>query len=90
VAHASDELFEGIPSPFTAMRYHSLVVESRSLPDDLVLTAWSADQPRGAEIMAMKHRSEPIYGVQFHPESIGTDVGKQLLVNFLKVVQATV
>jgi len=90
VAHASDELFEGIPSPFTAMRYHSLVVESPSLPDDLVVTAWSADQPRGAEIMAMKHRSEPIYGVQFHPESIGTDVGKRLLANFLKVVQATV
>ena len=90
VAHASDELFAGIPSPFTAMRYHSLVVESRSLPDDLVLTAWSADQPRGAEIMAVKHRSEPIYGVQFHPESIGTDVGKRLLENFLKVVQATV
>jgi len=90
VAHASDELFAGIPSPFTAMRYHSLVVESRSLPDDLVLTAWSADQPPGAEIMAVKHRSEPIYGVQFHPESIGTDVGKRLLVNFLKVVQATV
>jgi anthranilate synthase/aminodeoxychorismate synthase-like glutamine amidotransferase len=90
VAHAADELFEGIPSPFTAMRYHSLVVESRSLPDDLVLTAWSADQPRGAEIMAIKHRSEPIYGVQFHPESIGTDVGKRLLENFLKVVQATV
>jgi len=90
VAHASDELFAGIPSPFTAMRYHSLVVESRSLPDDLVLTAWSADQPRGAEVMAVKHRSEPIYGVQFHPESIGTDVGKRLLENFLKVVQATV
>src|SRR6266567_6877811 len=89
VAHASDELFEGIPSPFTAMRYHSLVVESRSLPDDLMLTAWSADQPKGAEIMAMKHRSHPIYGVQFHPESIGTDVGKRLLENFLKVVQAT-
>jgi len=90
VAHASDELFAGIPSPFTAMRYHSLVVESRSLPDDLVLTAWSADQPRGAEVMAVKHRSERVYGVQFHPESIGTDVGKRLLENFLKVVQATV
>src|SRR5258708_23681075 len=90
VAHAADELFEGIPSPFTAMRYHSLVVESRSLPYDLVLTAWSSDQPRAAEIMAIKHRSEPIYGVQFHPESIGTDVGKRLLENFLKVVQATV
>jgi anthranilate synthase/aminodeoxychorismate synthase-like glutamine amidotransferase len=90
VAHGTDELFEGIPSPFTAMRYHSLVVQSRSLPDDLVITAWSADQPKGAEIMAMKHRAHPIYGVQFHPESIGTEVGKRLLENFLKVVQATV
>src|SRR6266571_3950919 len=90
IVHSDDELFEGIPSPFTAMRYHSLVVEPRSLPDDLVLTAWSADKPKGAEIMAMKHRTHPIYGVQFHPESIGTDVGKRLLENFLKVVQATV
>jgi len=90
VAHTCHPLFDGLPSPVEVMRYHSLVVESRSLPDDLVLTAWSADQPRGAEVMAVKHRSEPIYGVQFHPESIGTDVGKRLLENFLKVVQATV
>src|SRR5258706_10596728 len=66
VAHASDELFAGIPSPFTAMRYHSLVVESRSLPDDLVLTAWSADQPPGAEVMAVKTPRAPLYGGPFH------------------------
>src|SRR6266566_4737706 len=87
VAHASDELFEGIPSPFTAMRYHSLVVESRSLPADLVITAWSGDQPDRDEIMAMKHREYPVYGVQFHPESIGTEHGKRLIQNFLQVAR---
>ncbi len=98
IVHEDDELFEGIPSPFTAMRYHSLVVEPGSLPADLVPTAWSGDGPaRGrkagpeaSEVMAMKHRRYPIYGVQFHPESIGTEHGKRLLENFLKVVQATV
>jgi anthranilate synthase/aminodeoxychorismate synthase-like glutamine amidotransferase len=88
IAHAGDELFDGVPSPFRAMRYHSLVVERASLPDDLVITAWSADQPRGAEVMAMKHRAHPIYGVQFHPESIGTEPGKRLLANFLRIAAA--
>jgi len=90
VAHEEDELFEGIPSPFTAMRYHSLVVERATLPSELVITAWSADQPRRQEIMAMKHREFPMYGVQFHPESIGTEQGKALLQNFLRVAQAAV
>jgi anthranilate synthase/aminodeoxychorismate synthase-like glutamine amidotransferase len=89
VIHEEDELFEGIPSPVTGMRYHSLVVEPRSLPRDLVITAWSADRARDAEIMAMKHRAYPIYGVQFHPESIGTEHGKRLLENFLRVASAT-
>ena len=89
VMHEADELFAGIPSPVTGMRYHSLMVEAESLPEDLVITAWSADRPRDAEIMAMKHRRHPIYGVQFHPESIGTEHGKRLLQNFLHVAQAT-
>ena len=88
VVHEDDELFEGIPSPFTAMRYHSLVVQRQSLPADLVITAWSGDQPQRREIMAMKHRAYPVYGVQFHPESIGTEHGKRLLQNFLQVVRA--
>ena len=88
VLHDADELFEGIPSPVTGMRYHSLVVEPGSLPKDLVITAWSADRPKDAEIMAMKHRKYPIYGVQFHPESIGTEHGKRLLENFLGVARA--
>jgi anthranilate/para-aminobenzoate synthase component II len=55
-----------------------------------VVTAWSGDRARGAEIMAMKHRSHPVYGVQFHPESVGTEWGKRLLENFLKVASAVV
>ena len=90
VVHEGDELFAGIPSPVTGMRYHSLVVESESFPAELMVTAWSADRPRGREIMAMKHRRYPIYGVQFHPESIGTEHGKQLLANFLRVAHVVV
>jgi anthranilate synthase component 2 len=88
VEHEDDELFEGVPNPFTAMRYHSLVAERGSLPQDLVITAWSKDQPRKSEIMGVKHRRYPIYGVQFHPESIGTEAGKRLLQNFLRVAHA--
>lgn len=88
VEHQDDELFDGIPSPFTAMRYHSLVVEWSGLPHDLIVTAWAGDRGRGGEIMAMKHRQFPLYGVQFHPESIGTEYGKRLLENFLKVAHA--
>jgi len=90
VVHDEDELFEGMPSPMTAMRYHSLIVAPDGLPRDLVVTAWSADRPRAEEIMAMKHRHFPVYGVQFHPESVGTEFGKLLLGNFLRVAQATV
>jgi anthranilate synthase/aminodeoxychorismate synthase-like glutamine amidotransferase len=89
VIHEDDELFEGIPSPLTAMRYHSLVVAPASLPPELVITAWSADRPKDTEVMAMKHRAHPIYGVQFHPESIGTEHGKRLVANFLQVAHAT-
>ena len=88
VVHEGDELFDGIPSPFDAMRYHSLVADPATLPEALVVTAWSAGQPRGAEIMAMKHRTHPVYGVQFHPESVGTADGMRLLKNFLRVAQA--
>ena len=88
VEHQADELFEGIPSPFTAMRYHSLVVNWAGLPHDLVVTAWSGDRGMGGEIMAMKHRQFPLYGVQFHPESIGTEHGKRLIENFLRVARA--
>ena len=90
VAHDDDELFTGIPSPFQAMRYHSLIVERASLPAELVITAWSDDRPRGTEIMALRHRTLPVHGVQFHPESIGTGHGKAVLENFLRLAGAHV
>jgi anthranilate synthase component 2 len=67
------------------MRYHSLVVSPEDFPAELELTAWSIDRPRGEEIMALRHRVHPIYGVQFHPESIATESGKGLLRNFLRL-----
>ena len=83
VAHTGHPLFRGIPVPFEAMRYHSLVVSPEGLPEELEVTAWSDDRAAGSEIMALCHRSLPIYGVQFHPESVGTAPGKRLLANFL-------
>jgi anthranilate synthase component 2 len=74
-------LFQGIQSPFQAMRYHSLVVAREGLPDGLEISAESED----GEIMALRHRSHPTEGLQFHPESIMTTVGKRLLRNFLKI-----
>ena len=83
VAHTGHPVFAGLPSPFEAMRYHSLVVSPTGLPSELEVTAWSADRPAGQEIMGLCHRSLPVYGVQFHPESVGTAHGKRILSNFL-------
>ena len=83
VAHRGHPLFRGVPDPFEAMRYHSLVVSPDGLPGELEITAWSGDREEGTEIMALCHRSLPIFGVQFHPESVGTAPGKRLLSNFL-------
>jgi len=83
VRHDGTGVLAGLPSPFEAMRYHSLVVEPDRLPASLAATAWSDDDGGAAEIMAMAHRELPIHGVQFHPESIGTDVGKAILTNFV-------
>ena len=75
VAHDGTGPFAGLPDPLTATRYHSLVVERRDLPDDLVVTAWSEE----GEIMALRHREHPITGFQFHPEAILTEHGMDLL-----------
>lgn len=83
VAHLGHRLFGGLPSPFEAMRYHSLVVSPSGLPGELDVIAWSNDRPPGSEIMALCHRELPVYGVQFHPESVGTGHGKRILANFL-------
>jgi anthranilate synthase/aminodeoxychorismate synthase-like glutamine amidotransferase len=87
VAHDGGALFQGIPSPFEAMRYHSLVVDPASVPDVLAVTAWSEDRPERGEIMGLAHRREPVWGVQFHPESIGTAVGRDLMANFVALAR---
>ncbi len=81
IHHDKKGIFRGLPSPFEATRYHSLVVRREGLPAALQITAWTKEK----EIMGLKHKRYPIYGVQFHPESILTEVGKELLKNFLKV-----
>ena len=79
IEHEGKGVFRGLPSPFTATRYHSLAVKRETLPEVLEVTAWTAD----GEIMGLSHRTRPIHGVQFHPESIATEHGHDLLANFL-------
>ncbi|HVY32904.1 MAG TPA: aminodeoxychorismate/anthranilate synthase component II [Caulobacteraceae bacterium] len=81
IHHTGQGLFAGLPSPFTATRYHSLAVERESLPETLEVTAWSAD----GEIMGLQRKDRPVHGVQFHPESIATEHGHDLLANFLNL-----
>jgi len=81
IYHNEKGLFEGMPNPFNAVRYHSLVIDESTLPEDIEITARSDD----GEIMAMEHKKYPIWGVQFHPESILTEYGHKLLENFLKM-----
>src|SRR5436190_135760 len=86
VEHTGKGIFRDVPSPIVAMRYHSLVIDPATVPSQLEVTAWSADRPRGAEIMGLQYEGRPVFGVQFHPESIGTEVGKVLIGNFLEFV----
>ena len=79
IEHGGQSVFRDLPSPFTATRYHSLAVKRETLPEVLEVTAWTAD----GEIMGLAHRTRPIHGVQFHPESIATEHGHDLLANFL-------
>lgn len=81
IRHDGRGVFAGLADPFEATRYHSLIVPEATLTDDLVATAWAADD--GSEVMGLRHRRFPIHGVQFHPESFLTDAGIDLLKNFL-------
>ncbi|AMV09460.1 aminodeoxychorismate/anthranilate synthase component II [Geobacillus sp. G4] len=79
VYHDGETIFCGVPNPFTATRYHSLIVEKETLPDCFVVSAWTKED----EVMAIRHKTLPVEGVQFHPESIMTSHGMQLLKNFI-------
>ncbi len=83
IHHEGEGLFRGLPNPFAATRYHSLVVERSTFPDSLRITAWVEE----GEVMGLAHRELPIWGVQFHPESILTEGGYDMLRNFLKAVE---
>jgi anthranilate synthase component II len=85
VEHDGTGVFAGLPSPFVVMRYHSLIVERESLPDCFDVVAVAEDDR--SEIHGMKHREHPVYGVQFHPESVMTQNGKELLQNFLEIAR---
>ena len=81
ILHEGKSVFTGLPNPFEATRYHSLIVDRRSLPDCLEITAWTGDDV----IMGLRHKEHPVHGVQFHPESILTPDGKRILENFLRM-----
>ena len=83
IFHNDQGVFKGLPNPFIATRYHSLAVDKTTLPADLEITAWTED----GEIMGVQHKTRPVYGVQFHPESIATEGGHQLLANFLDLAK---
>lgn len=81
IYHNGKDIFKGLPNPFEATRYHSLLVERKSLPKSLEITAWTKEN----EIMGLRHKDYPLFGVQFHPESILTKAGKDILRNFLNI-----
>jgi anthranilate synthase/aminodeoxychorismate synthase-like glutamine amidotransferase len=85
IAHDGTGIFEGVPTPFSATRYHSLIVAKDTLPEVLIPTAWTED----GLIMGMRHRDFPIHGVQFHPESIASEHGHRILANFLAIARFT-
>ncbi len=83
VEHAGTDIFAGLPSPFEAARYHSLIVERASLPPELEATAWTED----GLVMGLRHRALPLFGVQFHPESIASEHGRDIVANFLAIAR---
>jgi anthranilate synthase/aminodeoxychorismate synthase-like glutamine amidotransferase len=85
VAHAGDALFREVPSPLRVTRYHSLVIDRVSLPQEMEVTAWTDEPGWTDEIQAVRHRVHPVWGVQFHPESIASEHGRTILNNFLSL-----
>jgi anthranilate synthase/aminodeoxychorismate synthase-like glutamine amidotransferase len=85
VEHDGRTIFRGVDSPMTATRYHSLIVREEGLPPDLEVSAWIRERDGTRVIMGLRHRKFPVEGVQFHPESVLTNSGKQLIANFLKI-----
>ena len=85
IFHAGTDIFAGVASPFSATRYHSLIVDRATMPDVLIPTAWTED----GLVMGLRHRTLPIFGVQFHPESIASQHGHDLLANFLAIARGT-
>ncbi len=85
IFHAGSDILEGLPSPFAATRYHSLIVDRAGLPATLVPTAWTED----GLVMGLRHRALPVFGVQFHPESIASERGHEILANFLRIVRGS-
>ena len=83
IQHDSKTIFRGLPQPFVATRYHSLIVEEKNLPADLEISAWATEKDGARTIMGLRHRRCAVEGVQFHPESVLTDAGKKLIANFL-------
>ena len=84
VMHDNKTVFQGLPMPMTATRYHSLIVEEKDLPAELEVSAWTTEKDGSRTIMGLRHRNCAIEGVQFHPESVLTDSGKKLVENFLR------
>jgi anthranilate synthase/aminodeoxychorismate synthase-like glutamine amidotransferase len=84
VVHDNKTIFQGLPMPMTATRYHSLIVEEKNLPTELEVSAWTTEKDGTRTIMGLRHRQHAVEGVQFHPESVLTDAGKKMVGNFLK------
>ena len=85
VTHDGRTVFKNLQSPFTATRYHSLIVEEKNLPPELEVSAWTTESDGSRTIMGLRHKNFPVEGVQFHPESVLTVEGKRLIANFLNL-----
>jgi anthranilate synthase/aminodeoxychorismate synthase-like glutamine amidotransferase len=84
ITHDNQSIFHGLPAPMVATRYHSLIVEEQSLPEELEVSAWTTEKDGTRTIMGLRHKKFAVEGVQFHPESVLTDGGRQLMANFLR------